>query len=354
MRPFTWNPSASRVVFGAGSLERLAGELDRLGARAALMLSTPGRAVQAEAISERLGAQAVGVYAGAVMHVPIETARDARRIAAERHADSCVAIGGGSTIGLAKAVALETGLPIVAVPTTYAGSEMTAIYGLTDAGVKTTGRDPKVLPKTVIYDPTLTVDLPPPVAGPSGLNALAHCVEALYAPDASPFTSLMAAEAVRVLSHSLPIVVSTPGDLEGRAAAQYGACLAGLSLNATSMGLHHKLCHTLGGSFGLPHADVHAVILPHATAFNRDAAPEAMRLAADALGARDAPRALFDLASRLGAPLALKDIGMPADGLERAARLATERPYANPRPVDYAGVLELLHRAFDGVPPDPG
>src|SRR5262245_31452899 len=197
MRAFTWDVSAPRVVFGSGSLERLPEELARLGARAALIVSTRGRTAQAEAVAARLGARSAGVYAGAVMHVPIETAREARRMTPEGPADSCVAIGGGSTIGLAKAIALETALPILAVPTTYAGSEMTAIYGLTEAGVKKTGRDPTVLPRTVIYDPALTVELPPAVAGPSGLNALAHCIEALYAPDANPVTSLLAAEGIR-------------------------------------------------------------------------------------------------------------------------------------------------------------
>jgi alcohol dehydrogenase class IV len=350
-RAFTYEQPASRVLFGVASLERLPEELTHLGLRKALILCTPGRAVHAERISERLGARSVGVYAGAIMHVPVETARAARRIAAERNADGCVAIGGGSTIGLAKAIALETGLPIVAVPTTYAGSEMTPIYGLTEDGIKKTGRNARVLPRTVIYDPVLTLDLPPTVAGPSGMNALAHCIESLYAPDGNPFTSLLAAEGIRALSRSLPVVVQATEDLDARADAQYGAWLAGMCLNATSMGLHHKLCHALGGSFNLPHAEVHAVILPHATAFNREAAPDAMRIAADALGATDPARALFDLGARLGVPLSLREIGMPADGLDRAARLATASPYANPRSVDQASVRELLERAFNGMPP---
>jgi maleylacetate reductase len=352
MHAFTWDQSAPRVVFEVGALERLPEELSRLGARAALVLSTPGQAEFAERLAHGLGRRSAGFYARALRHVPIETAREARRMARDKGADACVAFGGGSTIGLAKAIALETGLPIVALPTTYAGSEMTSIYGLTEGGLKKTGRDRAVLPKTVIYDPALTTTLPPAVSGPSGMNALAHCIEALYAPDGNPITSLLAAEGIRVLSRSLPIVVAKPDDLDARGDAQYGACLAGLSLNATSMSLHHKLCHTLGGSFNLPHAGVHSVILPHATAFNRDAAPKAMRVAAGALGAPDAATALFDLAGRLGAPLALKDIGMPADGLDRAARIATERPYANPRPVDYAGIRALLERAFNGLPPE--
>jgi alcohol dehydrogenase class IV len=347
---FTYN-QPSRVVFGVGSVERLAEELARLDAGAALVLSTPGHAREAERISHLLGRRSVGVYGRAVMHVPIETAREARRVASDRHADSYVAVGGGSTIGLAKAIALETGLPVVAIPTTYAGSEMTAIYGLTEAGVKKTGRDLKVLPKTVIYDPALTLTLPASIAGPSGMNALAHCIEALYAPDRNSITSLFAAEGIRALSCSLPRVIQAPDDIDARAGAQYGAWLAGMSLNATSMGLHHKLCHTLGGSFNLPHAEVHAVILPHATAFNSHAAPDAMRTAAEALDASDVARALYDLGARLAAPRSLKDIGMPADELDRAAKLATSAPYPNPRPLDYASIRDLLQRAFNGEPP---
>jgi maleylacetate reductase len=217
-------------------------------------------------------------------------------------ADCCVAVGGGSTVGLAKAIALTSGLPILAVPTTYAGSEMTPIWGLTAGGAKQTGRDARVLPRTVIYDPELTLGLPPRVAGPSGMNALAHCVEALYAPDTSPIVQLMAEEGIRALAAALPAIRVEPADLRARAGALYGAWLAGAALGTVSMGLHHKLCHTLGGSFGLPHAETHAVVLPYAAAYNRAAAPEAMSRAARALGATDAPGALFRrLRSRISA-----------------------------------------------------
>jgi maleylacetate reductase len=228
---------------------------------------------------------------------------------------------------------------------------MTPIYGLTEEGVKKTGRDRKVLPKTVIYDPALTLTLPPKIAGPSGMNAIAHCVEGLYAVDGNPIISMFAAEGIRTLARSLPKVVESPGDIEARTDALYGAWLAGTVLGAVSIGIHHKLCHTLGGTFNLPHAEVHTVILPHAARFNSNAAPEAMRIVAEALGVQDAAQGLFDLAVRIGAPVALKDIGMPADGLERAAQLATQNPYANPRPVEYAGVLELLKAAYEGGRP---
>jgi maleylacetate reductase len=348
---FVFDQPASRVVFGAGSLVRVAEELRRLGATRAIVLSTPEQRGQAEDVARRLGELAAGVYAEAVMHVPIETARAAREEARRLHADCCVAVGGGSTIGLGKAIALESSLPILAIPTTYAGSEMTPIYGITEAGVKKTGRDRRVLPKTVIYDPELTLTLSAGISGTSAMNAIAHCVEALYAHDGNPIVSLMAAEGIRALARSAPVVVSEPGNLAARSEALYGAWLAGTALGSASMGIHHKLCHTLGGTFNLPHAEVHTVILPHAAAFNRDAAPEAMRITAGALGARDAAQGIYDLAVRLRAPLSLRELGMPRDGIERAAKLATESPYRNPRAVEYDGVFNLLDDAWHGIRP---
>jgi maleylacetate reductase len=351
MHAFVYDQPSIRVIFGVGALDRLPDEVARLGARRALVLATPEQRKDADEAARRLGGAAAGVYAEAVMHVPIETARAARDTARRLQADCCVAVGGGSTIGLGKAIALESGLPIVAVPTTYAGSEMTPIYGLTEGGLKKTGRDRKVLPRTVLYDPALTVSLPRHISGPSGMNAIAHCVEALYAHDANPIISLFAAEGIRALARSLPRVVEEPAHLDARADALYGAWLAGSALGATSMSIHHKLCHTLGGTFNLAHADVHTVILPHATAFNREAAPDAMRIVAAAVGAPDAAQGIYDLAVRLGAPIALKNIGMPHEDLDRAARLATEHPYYNPRPVEYAGVRQLLEDAYEGTRP---
>jgi len=347
---FVYEALPSRVVFGVGSLDTLAAEVERLGNRA-LVLATPPQREQAEDVAARLGERSAGVYDQAVMHVPIETAQAARDEAQMVGADCCVAVGGGSTIGLGKAIALEFGLPIVAVPTTYAGSEMTPIWGLTQDGVKRTGRDPRVLPKTVVYDPTLTLTLPPQISGPSGMNAIAHCVEALYSETANPIISLMAEEGVRALGASLPQVVAQPDDLEARSDALYGAWLSGAALGAVGMAIHHKLCHTLGGSFNLPHAEVHTVVIPHAAAYNRDAAPAAMARVARVLGADDAPAALYDLAERIGAPLALKDIGMAEADLDRAAELATTNPYYNPRPIERDAVRALLDDAFHGRRP---
>lgn len=356
MRAFVYNGQPSRVVFGRGALEKLGAEIERLGAKRALVLSTPEQRASAEDVSRRLGARSAGVYDKAVMHVPIETAEAARAVAKELNADCCVAVGGGSTIGLGKAIALTSELPILAIPTTFAGSEMTPIYGITAQGQKKTGRDARVLPKTVIYDPQLTMTLPAKIAGPSGMNAIAHCVEALYAEDANPITSLMAEEGIRALARSLPKVVSDPADLEARAEALYGAWLAGACLGNVGMAIHHKLCHTLGGSYNLPHAETHTVILPHAVQYNRDAAKDAMARISRALDGNgaanaDAAGGLYDLARKIGAPLALKDIGMKADALDDAARLATQNPYYNPRPIEYAAIRQLLQNAWEGRRP---
>ncbi len=356
MRAFVYNSLPSRVVFGRGALEKLGAEIERLGAKRALVLCTPEQRASAEDVARRLGARSAGVYDKAVMHVPIETAEAARAVAKDLNADCCVAVGGGSTIGLGKAIALTSALPILAIPTTFAGSEMTPIYGITAQGQKKTGRDVRVLPKTVIYDPQLTMTLPAKIAGPSGMNAIAHCVEALYAEDANPITSLMAEEGIRALARSLPKVVSDPTDLEARAEALYGAWLAGACLGNVGMAIHHKLCHTLGGSYNLPHAETHTVILPHAVRYNRDAAKDAMARISRALGGNEAADAdpadgLYDLARKIGAPLSLKDIGMKADALDAAARLATQNPYYNPRPIEYAAIRQLLQNAWEGRRP---
>ncbi len=352
MHSFTYTAQPARVVFGAGSLRHLAREIERLGARRALILSTPGQADSAWRVAEMLGERAAGIFAKAVMHVPIESALEARAEAQRLGADCAVAIGGGSTIGLGKAIALDSGLPILAIPTTCAGSEMTPIYGITEAGVKRTGRDPRVLPRTVIYDPELTLSLPLGMTVTSALNAIAHAAEGLYALDGNPITAMMAEEGIRAIAAALPRLAVDPQDLDARGDALYGAWLCGSVLGAVAMGLHHKLCHTLGGSFNLPHAAAHTVILPHALAYNAPHAPVAMQRIARALGTANAAQGVFELARRHGAPVALKDIGMPADGLDRAAELAVQHPYPNPRPLERAAIRALLQRAFDGSRPD--
>lgn len=359
MREFTYVGQPTRVVFGAGSLAHLEREIELLGAKRALVLSTPDQAAQAVRVADRLGARAAGVFAHAVMHVPIETAREAREEARRLQADCAIAIGGGSTVGLGKAIALESGLPVLAVPTTYAGSEMTPIYGITEAGLKKTGRDLRVLPRTVIYDPELSLSLPVGLSVTSGMNAIAHAAEGLYAQDSNPIMDLMAEEGIRALAQALPTVRRQPDDLEGRADALYGAWLCGTVLGNVGMALHHKLCHTLGGSFNLPHAEVHTVVLPHAIAFNASAAPQAMQRIERALGVQgksSAAAGLFDLARANGAPVALRDIGMQAGDLDRAAEIAVGNPYWNPRPIgpdQRSEIRALLQRAFEGTRPEP-
>ena len=350
---FAYTALPSRVVFGPGSLARIGEEIERLGVHRALVLTTPEQRPLGEHVAELLGTRAAGVHAAARMHVPIAVAEAACEEARRLGADGCVAAGGGSTIGLGKAIALRSELPILAVPTTYAGSEMTPIWGLTEGEAKRTGRDARVLPRAVIYDAELTLSLPPASSASSGMNAIAHAVEALYAEDANPIISLMAEEAIRALARSLPVVVQLPADLAGRSEAQYGCWLAGACLGAVGMALHHKLCHTLGGSFDLPHAEVHSIVIAHAAAFNRDAAPEAMARVARALGASDAATGLYDLARRLGVKMRLADIGMAADALDGAADLATQNPYYNPRPVEWESVRRLLQDAYDGRRPEP-
>jgi maleylacetate reductase len=348
---FVYNSTIPRVVFGAGSLQHLAREIELLGAQRALILCTPEQRASAEAVQAIIGERSAGIFDRAVMHVPIETARAARDIARELQADCAIAIGGGSTTGLGKAIALESALPILAIPTTYAGSEMTPIYGITENGIKKTGRDPRVLPKTVIYDPELTLGLPVKLSVTSGINAIAHAAEGLYAQDANPIMSLLAEEGIRALAQGLPRIVGNPADVAARADALYGAWLCGAVLGSVGMSLHHKLCHTLGGSYNLPHAETHTVVLPHALAYNADAAPEAMTRIARALGTKDAARGMYDLARRLGAPVALKDIGMREEELDRCADIASQNAYWNPRPIEKAAVRRLLDDAYRGRPP---
>lgn len=357
VKDFVYNGQLSRVVFGSGSISHLEREIDLLGAQRALVLSTPEQEQQAQMVADRLGRRAAGIFSGAVMHVPIETVRAAQDRARRLGADCAIAIGGGSTTGLGKAIAMDGGMPILAIPTTYAGSEMTPIYGITEGGLKKTGRDARVLPRTVIYDPDLTLSLPVSLSITSGMNALAHAAEGLYARDSNPVMDLMAEEGIRALTQAIPAIYQRAGDLKARGDALYGAWLCGTVLGNVGMALHHKLCHTLGGSFNLPHAEVHTVVLPHALAFNAVAAPEAMRRIERAVGATgraSAAEALFDLARDAGAPVALRDLGMNESDLDRATDLALSNPYWNPREVGPAQrdeIRQLLQGAFEGARP---
>ena len=335
-----------RVVFGSGAARtRLAAEVDRLGAHRVLLVAAPSARAEAAALTASLP------MAGAVdevrMHVPVEVAEAARRRAAETRADLVLAVGGGSATGTAKAVAMTSGLPIVAVPTTYAGSEVTPVWGLTENGRKTTGVDQRVLPRTVMYDPTLTLSLPVEMSIASGLNALAHCVDSLWAPRANPVDTALALEAAHALVEGLPRVHAAPAGLDGRSSTLYGAYLAALAFAGAGSGLHHKICHVLGGTYDLPHAQTHAVVLPHVLAFNAPAAPAAVSRLARALDAPSAQAALNTLYDAVGAPRSLRALGLPADRLPEAAALIAEAaPPSNPRPVTEADALAILTAAF--------
>jgi maleylacetate reductase len=352
MENFVYNGHPARVIFGFGTLAQVVDEARRLGKRA-IVLSTPQQVDQARDLSARLGEFSVGLFAEATMHTPVDVTERALKAVRESGADCTIAIGGGSTTGLGKAIALRTDLPQIVIPTTYAGSEMTPILGETEHGAKKTIRNAKVLPETVIYDVDLTMSLPPSLSASSGMNAIAHAVEALYAQDANPIVSLMACEGIEALAKALPKVVERPGDRDARWQALYGAWLSGVCLGAVGMGLHHKLCHTLGGAFDLPHADTHTIVLPHAAAYNSRATQPAMARIAAALGAGEAARGLYDLAGAIGAKRALRDIGMPESGIDKAAEMALANPYWNPRPLDLAAIRQLIGNAWSGGPPDP-
>jgi alcohol dehydrogenase class IV len=350
---FVYDSLPGRVVFAAGaSRRRLVGELDGLGVRRVLLISTEHEKSLVEELAEPLGERVVGTFTGVRPHVPVEVARAATEEAPRTGADCLLCVGGGSTTGAAKAVALETGLPIVAVPTTYAGSEMTPVYGLTENYRKTTGKSMKVLPKVVVYDPELTYSLPDFITGPSAINALAHCVEAFYAPGTSPISTLMAEEGIRAISQGLPDAVLNPEGKEGRSKTLYGAYLSGAAFAVAGSGIHHKICHVLGGAYDLPHAEIHTVVLPHATAFNRDEIPEVMARIAGALGRDDAAEGIYELAKEIGAPLSLEEIGMKRDDLDEAVGLCVEAaPEDNPRKVDEAGMRGILEAAYEGRRP---
>lgn len=348
---FVFESRPARVLFGAGRVAALGAEVERLGCARVLLLSTPRGAATATEVARAGGLEPVALFEHAQMHVPREVVDRALAVAGEARADTYLAVGGGSAIGLAKALSLATGQPSIVVPTTYAGSEMTDIYGISEGGSKTTGRAEVVRPKVVIYDPQLTLPLPPAVAGPSGMNAAAHAVEALYAHDASPITWLCAEESLRALAASLPRVVAKPDDLAARTEALYGAWLASQCLATTSIALHHKLCHVLGGTFDLPHAALHAVLLPYVTAFNAPAAPQAMTRIRRALGVSDAARGLFELGQRVGAPESLRALGLTEAQLGEAAARAIQSSYPNPRPFSEADIKALLLEAWRGHPP---
>jgi len=348
---FTYNALPSRVIFGAGQRTQVKAELERLGIERALVLSTADQSATGAEFAAMIGDRVGAIYPGAVMHTPVEVTESAMHQMEQMNCDGILSVGGGSTIGLGKAIAYRTDLPQLVVPTTYAGSEMTPILGQTEKGLKTTLRSPKVLPETVIYDPELTLTLPDFITGPSGMNAIAHAVEALYAEDANPIISMMAEASIKALSVALPVLMKDGSNMGARENAAYGAWLAGACLGSVGMAIHHKICHTLGGTFDLNHADVHCLMIPYSTAYNREAAPQAMAAISRALGGQDAAAGLFDLLQSVGRQKSLAEMGMTETSLDRAAELAVQNPYYNPHPVTQKGVREMLQAAFEGRQP---
>jgi maleylacetate reductase len=347
---FQYNIGPARIIFGPGSLGQLADAITGQGCKRALILSTPHQSAEAEGIAAVLGPLSAGLFTDATMHTPVDVTERAMATYRAAGADCVVSLGGGSTIGLGKAIAYRNDAPQIVVATTYAGSEVTPILGQTENGEKTTVRAASILPEVVIYDPELTVGLPVAMSVSSGLNAMAHAVEGLYARDRNPISSMMAMEGLRALKQALPRILNEQQDLGARGDALYGAWLCGTVLGTVGMALHHKLCHTLGGSFDLPHSETHAIVLPHSAAYNAHAAAEELKSAADLFGG-SLGAGLYDFAASINAPTALRDLGMKEADLDRAADLATRNPYWNPRPIERQAIRALLQNAWEGARP---
>ncbi|TCM51259.1 maleylacetate reductase [Kribbella sp. VKM Ac-2568] len=350
---FTHTALPGRIVLGAGTLDQVPDEADQLGIANVLLIATKSARDAADLLEVGLGHRFAGRIDEVRQHVPKERADQARAKAIEVGATGLVAIGGGSAIGLAKAIALTSGLPIIAVPTTYAGSEMTPVWGETAESEKTTGTDLIVLPKTVVYDPLLSRGLPLKITAASVANAMAHCVEATWTPKADPITEVTAVEGVRALREGLLSALAERTDLEARSNLLYGASLAGSALATAGTGLHHKLCHLLGGTYNLPHAETHAAVLPQVTRLNAGAVPRAKARLEAALETDDLASGLFDLFARAGVPTSLRELGLTEEQAREAARRFAAKAPANPVPLDGDTVTEILLRAWAGERPTP-
>lgn len=347
---FTHEGVPTRVVFGLGSRHGLADEIDRLGLSQVVLIASGSSRAEADALAGLLDHRLTWRVDGVRQHVPAELAAEVTADAIRVGADGVVTVGGGSATGLGKALALS-GLPLVAIPTTYAGSEMTPVWGVTTDGRKETGRDPQVLPKTVLYDPELTFRLPPLVTAASGMNALAHCLEALWAAGASPLSSPIALDGARALCEAVPAAVAEPWDPAVRSRALVGACQAGMTLATAGAGLHHRLCHVLGGRFDLPHAQTHAALLPHVVGFNEPALGGLAARMAIAVGSGRASTGVHDLLVRMGLPTGLSELGMPESAIDEVAAEVAASPPPNPRPVDEAALRWILRAAWEGDGP---
>ncbi|WP_127125695.1 maleylacetate reductase [Georgenia sp. SYP-B2076] len=365
---FSFETSPARVVFGRGAVtSELQAEVERLGVERLMVVVDSTWELLARRVTAPFAEATAAWFADVEPHVPVQVADRAVALARRSRADGLLSIGGGSTTGTAKIVARETGVPILAVPTTYAGSEMTPVWGLTRAGRLETGTEPAVQPRTVILDPDVTDRLPARLAVASGLNAMAHVVEAHWAPRANPVSSALADEATKALATGLRAIgtdsLSRAGSPEmalrdpvgawagtlADAGEQllYGAFLAGSTFAVTGTGLHHKICQILAGQFNLPHAATHAVVLPNVLALNAPAIPAVTDRIARALSADDAVAGVRRLYADVGAPRTLADLGLRAEQLEEAIdRVSAALPIANPRPVGSAEVRAVLRNAF--------
>jgi maleylacetate reductase len=348
---FLHETHSQRIRFASGAAaENTADEVTRLGASKVMVIAATAEAELAARVTEDV--PVTFVHDEVVMHVPVEVAERAREAATAHAVDAIVSVGGGSTTGLAKAVALTSGLPIVAVPTTYAGSEATDVWGLTEGAKKTTGVSPRVLPATIIYDASLMLSLPVDMSVASGLNAMAHCIDSMWAPRTDPIDAALAGEGIRALAAGLPLVVDDPEGLSGREQALYGAYLSAVAFTSAGSGLHHKICHVLGGRYDLPHAPTHAVVLPYVLALNGPAAPEAAHRIARAFDTATALDGLQALRQRLDAPRALRDFGFEESDISDAVEaILPVVPDSNPAAVDVDVLSQLLHDAWKGADP---
>ncbi len=350
---FDFKPVPSKIVFGENSALKLADEAAHMGGHRVMIACTQGMVSRISHVIETLGDLCVGIFDGAEPHCPEHVAMAALEQFETLKANIIVVIGGGSTIGIGKAITLRTGAPLIVVATTPCGSESTPIHGMLIGNTKKTGRDPKVIARTSIYDPILTTSISAHHTGTIGMNSLAHCVEALYAKVRSPVSDMMAMEGIKALTSGLPRSIENPTDLDARSQVLYGGMLSGHCVTLAGIAIHHKLCHVLGGHHGIPHGESNSVVLPYAVAYNENAAPDAMDKIMNAMGTKSASGGIFDFATKIGVPKSLKELGMREEDLDLAARETVERTPYNPKSVDQRSVREMLQQAFEGVRPEP-